>query len=70
MGKKRNLINQRIQNVGHESFTPLVMTANCGFGRECKHFYAKLSGKIADKKRRTLHLSCVLGKTKDHVFTN
>ena len=32
------------------SFTPLVMSANGGFGRECKYFYAKLSEKIAEKR--------------------
>ena len=48
--EKKRHYNERVQNVDHGSFTPVVMSANGGFGREAKHFYSKLAEKIAEKR--------------------
>ena len=47
--KKKNY-NERILQVEHGSFTPLVMTANGGFARESAKFYARLAELIASKR--------------------
>ena len=47
--KKKNY-NERILQVEHGSFTPVVMTANGGFARESAKFYARLAGLIASKR--------------------
>ena len=49
MKKKKNY-NERILQVEHGSFTPLVMTANGGFARESVKFYARLAELIASKR--------------------
>ena len=36
--------------VEHGSFTPLVMSATGGMGRECKKFYARLAEMISHKR--------------------
>ena len=36
--------------IEHGSFTPLVMSATSGVGRECKKFYAHLAEMISYKK--------------------
>ena len=38
--------------VVHGSFTPLVMSSNGGFGRECGQFYAKLAESISEKRKQ------------------
>ena len=47
----------------HRSFLHLVLIVNWGFGRECKHFCAKLSKTLvtSGKKKRTFCRSCGLG---------
>ena len=36
--------------VEHGTFTPLVMSATGGMGRECQKFYTRLSESIAEKR--------------------
>ena len=45
------------------------MSTNRGFEKECKHFYAKLSEKIAENDGH-YRRSSSLGKAKDRVQTN
>ena len=40
---------ERVLEVEHGSFTPLVFGTNGGTGEECKRFIAKLAAKLADK---------------------
>ena len=47
--KKRNY-NQRVLEVENGTFTPLVFCANGGMGPECRHFFKRLCGLIADKR--------------------
>ena len=50
--EKKKMYNERIMQIEHGSFTPLVMSATGGMGRECHKFYARLSELIADKRKQ------------------
>ena len=49
--EKKRQYNERILEVEHGSFTPLVMTALGGMGREASKFYSRLSESIAEKRK-------------------
>ena len=46
--KKKNY-NQRIMQVEHSTFTPLIYSVNGGIGPECEQFHKHLTEKIAEK---------------------
>ena len=48
MEKRRNY-SQRIQDVEHASFTPLVLSASGGFAKEATVFYKRLASMLAEK---------------------
>ena len=48
--EKKNSYNQRVIEVEHGSFTPIVLSAYGGFGRETERFVSNLIHKIAEKK--------------------
>ena len=48
--EKKRLYNERIVQVKHGTFTPLVMSATGGMGRESSKFYSKLSELISEKR--------------------
>ena len=48
--KKKEKYNDRVIKVEHGSFTPVVLSAFGGFGRESSCFVSKLVEKIADKQ--------------------
>ena len=48
-GKKREY-NDRILQIEHGSFTPLVFSSFGGMGVECSHFYNRVAEKIAEKR--------------------
>ena len=54
--KKRNY-NQRILEVEHGSFTPIVFTAMGGMGRETKSFYKRLSELLSDKRNEQFSIT-------------
>ena len=47
--KKKRLYNERVMQVEHGIFTPLVMSATGGMGRESSTFYLGLSELISEK---------------------
>ena len=49
--EKKRQYNERILHVEHGSFTPLVMTALGGMGREASKFYSPLSESIVEKRK-------------------
>ena len=49
--EKKRKYNDRIIEVEHGSFTPLVFTCFGGMSRECSRFYAHAAEKIADKRK-------------------
>ena len=44
--EKKRLYNERIMQVEHGTFTPLVMSATGGMGRESSKFHSRLSDLI------------------------
>ena len=52
--EKKKLYNERILQIEHGSFTPLVMSPTRGMGRECKKFYARLAEMISLQKGNQL----------------
>ena len=56
--EKKRRHNNRILEVEHGSFTPLVFSATGGMGRETKKFYSRLAAIIAEK-----------GQAKQHIIT-
>ena len=48
--EKKRLYNERIIEIEHGSFTPLVMSATGVMGRECKKFYSHLAEMISLKR--------------------
>ena len=46
--KKRNY-NQRIMQVEHGTFTPLIFSVNGGVGPECERFHKQVAEKISEK---------------------
>ena len=54
--KKRDY-NERVIRVEHGSFTPIVMSAYGGFGRETNRFLTMLISKVAEKQ--DMHTSIV-----------
>ena len=43
--------------VEHGTFTPLVMSASGGMGRECRKFYSRLAEYLAEKRKQNLSLT-------------
>ena len=48
--QKKTKYNQRVIEIEHGSFTPLIMSAYGGVSRETEHFITQLTNKIAEKK--------------------
>ena len=48
--EKKRLYNERIMQVEHGTFTPLVMSATGGMGRESMKFYSRLSELISERR--------------------
>ena len=55
--EKKKQYNERILQVEHGSFTPLVMSASGGMGRECSKFYARLSEMLAEKRNQNFSIT-------------
>ena len=47
---KKREYNERVQQVEHGSFTPLVFSCFGGLSVECTHFYNRISEKLAEKR--------------------
>ena len=47
---KKNAYEQRVREVEHASFTPLVFSATGGLGNEAKTFYKRLASLLASKR--------------------
>ena len=50
--KKREYL-ERVLEVEHGSFTPLIFGTNGGFGEECKRFLSTLANKLSEKNNDT-----------------
>ena len=47
---KKREYNERVQEVEHGSFTPLVFSCFGGLSVECTHFYNRIAEKLAEKR--------------------
>eukprot|EP00794_Sanderia_malayensis_P014468 gene14468-biopygen11582 len=54
--EKKRAYNDRVLEVEHGSFTPIVISATGGMGREAKKFYSRLAEMIGDKRKRDYSL--------------
>ena len=54
--EKKRSYNERVMQVEHGSFTPLVMSASGGMGRECRRFYARLAEMLSEKRKQNYSL--------------
>ena len=54
--EKKRSYNERIQQCDQGSFTPLVFSANGGYGRECKTFYKRLADMLAEKRKQPVEV--------------
>ena len=48
--KKKRQYNQRIIDIEHGTFTPLIFTTSGAMGHECHKFHKALAEKISQKK--------------------
>ena len=55
--EKKRKYRQRIQEVEHGSFTPLVFTSFGGMSVECLKFFNHISDKISDKRNIAVSLA-------------
>ena len=52
---KKRQYKERLLEVEHGSFTPLVFSSNGGMGRECFTFYKRLSETFAEKNKQPIY---------------
>ena len=55
--EKKRQYNERILNVEHGSFTPLVFSAMGGMGRESQMFFKRLSESLSDSRGQQLSVT-------------
>ena len=48
--EKKKLYNERVLQVQHGTFTPLVFSSMGGMARECDILFSKLAAKVAEKR--------------------
>ena len=48
--EKKRKYQQRVQEIEHDTFTPLVFSCFGGMSRECDRFYKHLAERISEKK--------------------
>ena len=58
--QKKRVYNQRVIEVEHSSFTPLVFSCFGGYSKECSKFYKRLAELIAEKEiNRIIRLQAI-----------
>ena len=62
--EKKTSYNQRVIDIEHGSFTPIVLSAYGGFGRETERFVSNLIHKIAEKKDMPVSVTANYIRTK------
>ena len=51
--EKKKMYEERILNVEHSTFTPLVFSVTGGMSRECTRFFKRLASTIAEKREQS-----------------
>ena len=49
-GEKRRVYEERVREIGHGTFTPLVFSSSGGMGPAARTFHERLAPKIADRR--------------------
>ena len=62
--EKKRQYNERVLQIEHGSFTPLVFSCLGGMSPECQIFYKRLTGMIADKRKCEISVTASLIKAK------
>ena len=62
-GKKRKY-GERVLNVEHGTFTPLIFSCLGGMSVECAHFYNRMADKLSEKRNITVSQSRMWVRTK------
>ena len=55
--EKKRAYEQRVREIEHASFTPLVFSANGGLAKEATHLYKHLASKLAEKWDHSYNLT-------------
>ena len=55
INEKRELTTNRVIEIEHGTFTPLVFGINGAMGRECQLFHKKLAKKLSQKQNEKYH---------------
>ena len=67
--EKKKTYNERILQVEHGSFTPLVMSATGEMCRDCKKFYSSLAEIICEKRKTNYNVTITwIRRKKSHLF--
>ena len=62
--EQKKTYNERILQIEHGSFTPLVMSVAGGMSRECKKFYSRLAEMICKKRKTNYNVTITLIRKK------
>ena len=62
---KKRMYEQRICDIEHGSFTPLVFSTTGGMGKAANIFYKRLASQIASKRKQPYHI--VMGWMRCHL---
>ena len=61
---KKAKYNERILNVEHGTFTPIILSCFGGMGTEAQRFYNRLGIKVAEKRNEHISFTISLLRTK------
>ena len=62
--EKKRKYNERVLQVEHASFTPLVFSTHGGMGRECRAFFRRITEMVAEKRGITLSVATTYIRTR------
>ena len=62
--EKKRKHTERVNEIEHGTFTPLIFTTTGGMSKECKTFHTRLAQLICQERRRLPHYCC-LDKSKN-----
>ena len=62
--EKKRFYNERVMQIEHDTFTPLVMFATGGMRRESSKFYSRLSELISEKRESSYSIAATWRRRK------
>ena len=67
--EKKRLYSERVLDIEHGTFTPLVFTTTGGMGKECLKYYSRLAQLIAIKKRGAVCQNYLMDQNQNLIRT-